>query len=473
MTVSLELRDDGEPGDPVYRRIAESIAEGIASGRLGVGDRLPTHRALARQLGVAVPTVSRAYREAEQRGLISSTVGRGTFVSGIPTLRARHDRGAGERPHVDLSVNGSSRGEHEQLLREALVAAAAEPDLGALLSYASDVGEQLHRESAAAWLSRSGVAVAPERVVLCNGGQHALLVAMGALLRPGDVLLTDELTFPGAKSAALVLGAHVVGVEMDGEGMVPAALEAACAGATPPVALYCMPNAHNPTAITLPARRREAIVEIARRYDLQIIEDDVFGLLVPDDERGIPLAALAPERTLLISSLSKTLTPGLRWGAVTGPAQLTDRLGALVRATILNPAPMAAGIADRWLTDGTAARLLTWQHGEMEARFATARRLFGDCSAVRAVRTAGLHAWLDLHETWTPAAVVDVAERLGIAIAPTSFFHADPASATRPGARGVRLCLGNAPDHPTLTAALAALAEALDRGPTWTAGSGV
>jgi len=465
-----EVRDDPD-GSPVYRRIAESIADGIASGRISAGERLPTHRALAQQLGVAVPTVSRAYREAERRGLISSTVGRGTFVTGIPTLRDTDSPATGGRPRLDLSVNGPARGEHEQLLRAALAAASTDPDLSALLSYESDIGRSADRRAAAGWLARSGITVEADQVAICHGGQHAILVALGAVLRPGDVLLTEGLTFPGVKSAAQLLDLRIAGVEMDDEGIVPAALEAACrAGRTPPTALYCMPTAHNPTAITLSAQRRNAIVDIARRHDLVIIEDDVFGLLVPDAERPAPLAALAPERTLHLTSLSKTLTPGLRWGAVAGPAHLTDRLGALVRASILNPAPVAVDIARRWLADGTAGKLLTWQRAEMHTRFTAVHRLLAGCSAVRAIRSAGLHAWLELREPWTPTEVIDVAGGLGIEIAPTSFFHADAGSAARPDARGVRLCLGNAPDLPTLADAMTNLTKALDRGPTWSTG---
>lgn len=464
-----DVRDDQ---GPVYQRIADSIADSIATGRLSVGDQLPPHRALAHQLGVAVPTVSRAYKEAEQRGLISSTVGRGTFITGIPTLRDTRD--SGTRSRVDLSVNGPARGEHEQLLRAALAAASTDPDLSSLLAYEADIGGPTDRQAAAGWLSRGGITVDPDHVAICHGGQHAIFVALGAVLRPGDVLLTEGLTYPGVKSAARLLGAHIVGVELDDEGIIPTALEAAyIAAPQPPTALYCMPTAHNPTAITLSVQRRDAIVEIARRHDLQLIEDDVFGLLVPDTDRPAPLAALAPERTLHLTSLSKTLTPGLRWGAVAGPAHLTDRLGALVRASIFNPAPVAVDIARRWLTDGTADRLLTWQRTEMNTRFTTVHQLLAGCSAVRSIRTAGLHAWLEPHEPWTPTEVIDLAGRLGIDIAPTSIFHADTDSTTRPNARGVRLCLGNAPDLLTLTDAITNLATALHHGPTWSTGTRV
>ncbi|MFC7546464.1 PLP-dependent aminotransferase family protein [Plantactinospora sp. GCM10030261] len=472
---------------PVYQRIADGIAAGIDGGRLRPGDRLPTHRALASELGVAVPTISRAYREAQQRGLISGTVGRGTFITGIPSLRDRP--GTDSPARVDLSVNAPARGEHEHLLRASLRATADAADLSGLLSYEADIGGPADRAVAADWLSLGGWRPDPANVVICHGGQHAILVALGAVVRPGGTLLTEALTYPGVKVAAQLLGLRVVGVEMDEHGILPAALdEAAAVGADPagaaamsgapldarrPTAVYLMPTAHNPTAITLSPTRRREVIAVARRRDLSIIEDDVFGLLAPEHDRPFPLAALAPERTLHLSSLSKTVTPGLRWGAIVAPAQLTDRLGALVRASIFNPAPVALALARRWLTDGTAERMLAWQRAELADRFATAERLLAGRPAVRSLRTGGLHAWLDLAEPWTPAEVVAAAARLGVDLGPTSFFHADPSGPTAALARGIRLCLGNAAELASLDAALTALADALDRGPTFASGTRV
>lgn len=467
-----ELSD--EPvGTPVYLRIANGIAAGIAAGRLSAGEQLPTHRSLAQQLGVAVPTVSRAYREAEQRGLINSTAGRGTFVTGIATLRTNGGDGS-HAGRLDMAVNSPARGEHEQLLRSALTAAAAEPGLSSLLAYDSDVGGREHREAAADWISRAGVTASADGVVLCHGGQHAILVALGAVLRPGDVLLADALTYPGVKSAAQLLGLSVVGVQMDESGMVPAALAAACADATArPTAIYLMPNAHNPTAITMPGVRRHEIVELARRFDLQIIEDDVFGLLSEAADQPPALITLAPERTLYLTSLSKTLTPGLRWGAIAARTEMIDRLGAVVRASIFNPAPIAVDITRRWLRDGTADRLLAWQRAEMKRRFATALPILESCSAVRSGRAAGLHIWLELAEPWTSTEIIAVATTLDIDISSTSFFFADSSTAAQPIARGARLCIGAARGRVELADAVTRLTQALDRGPTWSSGTRV
>lgn len=452
---------------PAYRRIADTIADAITDGRLARGDRLPTHRALARQLGLAVPTISRAYREAEQRGLIDSTVGRGTFVAGIPTLRSTTP----QRP-LDLSVNAPARGEHGQLLRAALAAAATDPAIDRSLGYSADIGAVEDRLAAAEWLAAGGLHADPDRIALCAGGQHAILVAVGAVLRPGQTLLTDALTYPGVRSAAQTLGVKITGVAADEEGLSPDALAAACAANPAARALYCMPTAHNPTTTTWSATRRRAVLDVARRYDLAVIEDDVFGLLEPAAGRET-LAALAPDRTLHLTSLSKTLTPGLRWGAVVAPGHLVDRIGGLVRATVFNPSPVAADIARRWLTDGTATALLAWQRTEMGARFAATHQILGRCAAVSAVRTAGLHAWVQLCPPWTPADVVETAARHDISLGATTHFHADVASAAQPHSQGIRVCVGNAPHLAALTTALGTLAAAWNTPPTWASGTRV
>ncbi|WP_331755838.1 PLP-dependent aminotransferase family protein [Streptomyces sp. NBC_01643] len=462
-----ELLDDGHTG-PVYRRITQAIATAVTTGRLVAGDRLPTHRELARELGIAVPTVSRGYREAEQQGLISSTVGRGTFVSGvsgIPHLRDTPETGhdASVR-QIDMAVNAPARGMmHDELLRRAITAVAATAAPDALLGYESDIGTYEQRLAACRWLAHSGLDTKPGQVAICHGSQHALLVALAATLRPGETLLTEALTYPGAKSAARLLGLSIQAVAMDAHGLIPEALEKACASASAPRVLYCMPTAHNPTAITLTPERRQAIVNIARRHNLFIIEDDVFGLLA-EDTHASPLAMLAPERTLFLTSLSKTLSPGLRCGFLAGPPQMTDRIGALIRATIFNPSPLATAVAMRWLADGTADRLLDWQRDEMARRRTAAEHLLLPNPAVAGVRTAALHAWVELHQPWSASEVATLAGGLGISISPTRNFAATDQAIPQ----GVRLCLGNAVDVGTLTTTLRTLADGLERGrPTW------
>src|SRR5262249_25147559 len=140
-----------------------------------------------------------------------------------------------------------------------------------------------------------------------------------------------------------------VPVALDDEGIVPRALDAACRKARPK-ALYVVPTLHNPTTATLPLARRQAVVEIARRYDLAIIEDDIYRMLAP--QAPPPVAHLAPERTIYVTSLSKSLAPGLRLGYMVAPAAHRARVMRGIQSSIWMVSPIAAALATHWVLQG-------------------------------------------------------------------------------------------------------------------------
>src|SRR6185503_7364485 len=178
---------------PRYLAIADALADDVAQGRLRPGGRLPTHRDLAERLGVTVGTVSRAYAEAAHRGLVSGEVGRGSFVRneapefGVPAAGAPQGL-------VDLSVNhppttkDESRGE---VLARTLAALARRSDLARLLEYPPEAGAPAHRAAGAAWIARSGLKAAAANVLVTSGSQHGMTALFAALLRPGDLVLTE------------------------------------------------------------------------------------------------------------------------------------------------------------------------------------------------------------------------------------------------------------------------------------------
>jgi DNA-binding transcriptional MocR family regulator len=457
-------------GEPTYVRIADAIARGVAEGRLTPGDRLPTHRTLAQAIGVAVPTVSRAYRTAHERGLILSTVGRGTFVAtGIPTLR---EDDASDDGLEDMAVNAPIRGNQEQELRAALMRMSGQPSVRSLLSYAPDVGSRVHRSIARDWLMRRGLDVAFEDVALTHGGQHALLLALAASFdaKGNGALAVEELTYPGVRSAAQLLGINLCPIAMDDEGVIPEALAEQCMSSSPPKVVYVTPTAQNPTATTLTLARRHQLIELAERFNLFFVEDDVFGMLAGEDYSDPPtIASLAPRRTLYLTSFSKTLSPGLRCGVLAGPPSLMRRVGPLIRATVFNPAPVDIALTMSWIEDGTADRLVAWQRNEAARRAEVTRMRLQSSSAIRSVRTAALHAWVELDDRWTAAEAVEVASGIGVAISPTNFFSVAPEA----GRRSVRLCLGNAVDVPALERTLARLLDAWEQMPQWASGTRV
>jgi len=451
--------DLGRYEGPRYRAIADALAEDVRRGRIGAGTRLPTHRELAWKLRVTVGTVSRAYAEAERRGLIVGEVGRGTFVrlaANATTIMPGDDLGAATDPDfIDLTVNRPGAASEAQAMAEALSQLAAEPDLGRLLDYQPHAGRPEDRVAGATFLARGGVAATPEQTVVTASGQHAMTCVLGALLQPGDTLAAEALTYPGLRALASLLHIRVVPVAIDSEGLLPDALAAACRSG-PVRALYTMPTLHNPTTATMPLSRREALAEVAQKHGVVLIEDDVYGFLL--DTPLPPLAHYAPQHGFYITSTSKSLMPALRVGYVHSPKSEVERIGAAVRATMYSAPPLMARIATRWIADGTAERLAREKSEETRRRNRVARQILAE--AEFAGDPAASHLWLTLPNGWRADDFVETARRRGVGIIPAAAF-----AVTRQPPNAVRICLGAQTTAERVERALVRLAELLTTPP--------
>jgi DNA-binding transcriptional MocR family regulator len=445
------------PG-PRYLALAEAIAQDITEGALAEGIRLPPQRDLAYRLGVTVGTVSRAYAVAAQRGLVTGEVGRGTYVRARPAAPGRPDLiGDGGGDLIKLTVNAPPDPSYRALLAQGLGEVAANAGaLEELLSYTPKRGFADHRAAAAAWIGRVGVAASPEQVIITGGAHQAIVAAFAALARPGDSILVEALTYAGVCHVAERLGLRLQGLAIDEEGLRPEALEEAARGGRARL-VFVNPTAHNPTTATMSRGRREAIVAAARRHDLILIEDDVYGQL-PED-RPPPLAALAPERTVHISSASKSVAPGLRLGILASPAALHQRIAEAQHDLFLTCPPLMAELFSHWLRNGTADRLARRQRVEASARQELAKGLLGG-HRYQAQPTS-YHLWLPLPPPWRTAEFIAAAQERGVAVDPGSTFAVDPANAPH----AVRVSLSAAASRERLTRALAVLADLLADAP--------
>jgi DNA-binding transcriptional MocR family regulator len=445
-------------GLPRYLAITEALAEDVASAVLAPGTQLPTHRDLADRLGVTVGTVSRAYAEAARRGLTAGEVGRGTFVRAAagrePGVAAESD-GVGA---VDMSINHPPpvEGADEAALKSTLGLLSRRRDLAPLLAYPPDAGSRAHREAAAEWLDRGGHRVAADRIVVCNGSQHGLVALLSMLAREGDVVLTEELTYPGLKAIAGLMRLRLAGVAIDEDGVVPDALDEACRTSGARI-LYCVPTVQNPTAAVMSGRRRAALAAVIRRHGLTTVEDDVHGRLATDPPS--PVAALLPESTYYVTSTSKTLAPGLRVGFVAAPPGMAERLAATVRVTTWGAAPLTTEVVAGWILDGAAEAILTARRNEAAARHALARETL---AAVGARMSAGAyHVWMALPEPWRSATFAAEALQRGVAVTASEAFLVG--GGTPPAA--VRLCLGTPRTRADLLRGLRAVRQTLESRP--------
>jgi DNA-binding transcriptional MocR family regulator len=444
---------------PVYLALADTIAEDIAAGRLRPGTQLPTHRELAQLLDVDLTTVTRGYAEARKRGLLLGRVGRGTFVRGsVPAL------GSSDADAVaDLSLNLPPQLEPDlpaQALTATLDELSRSLDVGSLLKYHDSAGMELHRQAGALWVSQRITDPDPAKLVVTNGAQHAISVLLSTLASPGDVVLTEALTYPLFRSAAEHLSLEVRGIEMDEDGIRIDAFRRACrAGAR---LLYLTATLHNPTTISMPSSRRAALARVAREFDVRIIEDDVYGILV--DDAPAPLGTHAPERTYFVSSLTKAVAGGLRIGYVLCPtAADAERVAAGVRVSTWMAPPLMAHIASRWIRSRTAREILRANRAEATRRQAVATRLLSGFKW-HATRFS-YHGWLELPEGWTTAEFVARARRARVAVTPGDAF----AVSGRWEPPAVRLSLTATRDRDALEDALTRVARLLELGARTTA----
>ncbi len=270
------------------------------------------------------------------------------------------------------------------------------------------------------------------------GAHPALFGILGLLARPGDVVLSEAITYPGARSIAGQHGLSLVGLPMDDEGVEADAFATACETLAPK-ALYLNPTLLNPTTHTISEQRRLALTSIARRFGVPIIEDDPYGLLPEDAPPAF--AALAPELTWHVAGLAKCLGAGLRVAYVVVPDNRSGwSFAASLRAATVMASPVTVALATRWINDGTADALVTAVRRESAERQAMARSLLKGLT-FRA-DPAGFHLWLSLPAAWTRSAFAGHMRSTGIGIVASDAFTTGD---TPPEA--VRVCLGGPADR--------------------------
>ncbi|MCE2566147.1 PLP-dependent aminotransferase family protein [Komagataeibacter sp. FNDCF1] len=418
-------------------RLADALAGDILGEKLNAGDRLPAHRDLAWRLDIGIGSVTRAYGMLERRGLVRSVRGRGTFVASHP---------GGRGCVIDLSANMPPPMFSDRALARTLSRLARTVDPTLFNVYPPIAGHIEHRRIMGHWLAELGVDIAPEGLLLASGAQQALGVALAASTREARVILTEELTYPGMLTLLRQAGLAPRGLEMDESGLMPTALEGALRDNAPgQCVLYVTPTMHNPTTATMDRARRQDIVRLCRAHDALIIEDDVYDCAA--DDRLPPLVTLAPERTFYVSSLSKTLSPGLRIGALAPP----QRFMAAAREALLNSslmiAPLSYAMMAQWMLDGTAASVRQALRAEARRRRELAMQRLGPHLVPPSYDA--FHAWMPMPVEQAMRFEAEAALH-DVKVTPLRPFMASPHS---PGRAGIRLCLGPA-SLPDLTEAL-------------------
>ena len=442
-----------DPGsEPIYARIVAALERDVRLGAVDGGARLPPQRSLAGHLNVSVGTVTKAYLEAERRGLVHAHVGRGTFVSDAGSQRSTGE--AARDRVIDLSLNVVP---HEAAARRLLSTPPGKRNSDLLdgLGYSPAPGPEPHRRAAARWLSRVAH-FEPEwtQLLMTTGAQQAMSLVFGLLCRPKDTVLCEAATFFGMQRLAEHCGYTLHGVQMDDEGIRPEALERAVKSTAAKV-LYTMPTVQNPTSRTMGSGRREEIARIVRRHKLWVVEDDTYALFAPRAPKSLsPLASILPERCFYLASISKSLSPGLRVGFLCCPAgPYFDALVKAVQATVYAPPSLGGLFFCRWVNDGSAFEIADAVKAEIERRVSLAKTMLGNQLASE-IRLAP-HFWLPMPELEAER-TAGRALRAGVAVTAPA-----PAILRPDLISGLRVCLGAASDMTELTLGLERLRTVL------------
>ncbi|OZI77189.1 PLP-dependent aminotransferase family protein [Bordetella genomosp. 12] len=432
-----------------YRQIATQILTAVEDGVLRPGDRLPPQRELAQTLGVDLTTVTRAYAEVRQQGMLEAQGAGGTYVA---------YSGAGSGATIDLGMNippllGSAA--FSQMLAQASGAAQAAADGMDLMSYHVGAGAQRHRQAGAQWLRPMIGETDSERVVVCPGAQSAIAALLLAKSQSADAIACDALTYPGFLAAARLLQRQAIGVKSDAHGMDPADLERVCEQHRPAM-LYLNPTIQNPTTLTLSLERRAALLRVAQKYALPVIEDDPYWRLAEQAPSTMfSLAAQTPSAPVYyVSTLSKCMAPGLRTAylVVPGGEPLSPVLDAL-RSLALMPAAWMTEMASAWIESGTALQWLAQVKEELRHRQAIAASILpGPIQA----DPNGLHLWLQLPRDIDLYRLTQTALQQGVSVTDSGSFAAGPASPM-----ALRVSLGGALDRARLAHGLDCLAALL------------
>jgi DNA-binding transcriptional MocR family regulator len=449
MTIKLPPR--GQRSGPIYQAIADAIGHEVESGRLKPGSRLPTQRVLAKQLGVTLTTVTRAYVEAQRRGLLSGEVGRGTFVR--PTA---FEVEGPEEGVLDLAVNSLMPLPYMEELADRLSTAIPRSAGARVFAYQPHAGARHNRAAGSAWIGWAGLDAPIDRVVVTAGGQHAILLSLMAITEPGDEILVEEFTYPGISDLASHLHLRLRTIPIDNEGVIPGALAEACR-LRKPAALYCISSFQNPTAAHMSETRRRDVAAVASEHNLTVIEDDVYGYLAPDSK---PLSSFLPESQFFyITSTAKSIAPGIRIGYLLAPSAMIDRLSVAVLRTVVNAPPAMAEMATSLITDGAAVRIVEWKRKEMSARQEIAVRALSGLSVQTHPQSP--HVWVKLPAPWRSEAFVAHARHRGILLSGAESF----AVGHETDLQAIRIALGPPATRSALEEGLTDLVRMVHRVP--------
>ena len=357
-----------------YQALAEAIRDAILRGELKPNTKLLAHREMSWRVEMTVGTVAKAYKLLSDWGLVSARIGDGTRVNDPERKDDRLVFGEKRERKIDFGLLLPSSLTDLELRKKAFKDTAFK--LGDALmrkplsGYAPELGYKSHRRTGCSFLADSGYDAPPDEIIVTAGVQEAIHLVLSVLTKPSVSVMAEEIGYLGLKTACKVRNRQITPVAMDEHGIIPESLENV-ASKTRSKLLFLVPNMQNPTGAIMPLERREAVAEIANRYDFFILEDNPFWALTED--LPPPIVTFAPERTFYVISLSKYVTPALRVGYLRAVPKFVPDLEVVKHALSMSGSFLQEEVAKHWIKSGVIYELVAWQRKEIEIRWKIAR----------------------------------------------------------------------------------------------------
>lgn len=395
---------------PIYQAIARQLEKDILNGDLLPGTKLPPQRELADYLDLNLSTISKAFKVCELKGLLSASVGSGTFVSYDALSNAYLLEDTKPQHLIEMGATLPDNASYEPLLIQ-LKSMLQETDYEKWFGYGR-TGESIWQKDAAIKLLRSGgFETDVEHILFANGAQNAIAATLAGLCKPGERIGADQHTYPGLKTVAAMLNVQIVPIKSENFEMSPTSFEDACKNENIK-GIYLMPDYHNPTASLMSVENRKKIASVAKKYNQFIIEDGSYHLL---NKNPLPaVASFAPEQVIYIAGLSKALAPGLRLAYVAVPSQYKEPISKALYNLNITVSPLLAELTARTVVSNQFELLIEGHRKQTIQRNQIVDRYLSDYKCL-GVET-GIFRWLQLPGKVTGAEFETLAEQEGVQV---------------------------------------------------------
>jgi len=443
---------------PLYLQLKRKIAALIGEKLLLPGSKLPVTRELAVSLGVSRNTVVQAYENLEAEGLISSQVGRGTFVSLYPpagtSTSGRHGRTCmnyeglfsfgwarlnadllsvfeqlarprDNSPFIDMASDQPNPGLLPVQEFRGCLQSAVRRYGGRLLTTGSTCGFEPLLEYLPTLLARRNVICRPENLMVVSGLQQALSLIGRLFIDPGDTVLMQNLTYPGALGVFRSLQGNCIGIPMDEEGLCIDALQRILKHRKPKL-LYIVPTFHNPTGTILVVQRRRQLVELARDSGFLIVEDDYAHDLGFDGREAFPLKSWDTTGGIIhLGSFSESLFPGIRLSWIVAAKPIIERLSLLKQSSDLYTNRILQGALLEFCRKGYYDKELKRKRQVYARRCASlveAMRRWFPAEATWRKSQGGLYQWVNIPDSLDAFALLLRTRDRGVVFTPDRMF---------------------------------------------------